>query len=302
MTYKVNNSKRENLHIKDNIWDSNKNKKYLMSPIWYPGSKFRAISIIMSLIPNNIKKVLSPFCGGGTLEFALYSFNIDVYAYDVYNRLLNFYYYLIHDNDNLVEMLSNFLSYGKEEFYNILKIPFEANITNASYFYYVNQCSFSGSGYSGGYSSLKREDFNDNAIKKLQKYKNINININEGSFDKTIIKNKDSVDFIYLDPPYLLVNRNNRLYGENGNTHKNFDHYKLKEILDDTNTMWLMSYNNSDEIKDLYKDYQMIETGWMYSMAFSKEDIGTQKGKNQELLIFSKNYPEIQISKKFKFI
>ncbi|MDD3263433.1 MAG: DNA adenine methylase [Candidatus Nanoarchaeia archaeon] len=302
MGFKINNTKIENIHIKNNIWDLNKNKKYLISPIWYPGGKFRAISILMSLIPNNIKQMLSPFCGGGSVEFALSSFNVNVYAYDVYDRLLNFYHYLIHDNDNLIKNLYECLSYGKEDFYRLLKTPFEKNITNAAYFYYVNLCSFSGTGYSGGYSALNRKDFTKQLIDGLSIYKNINIKIQGGSFEESLIKNKNSVDFIYLDPPYWLIKKNNRLYGENGNTHKNFDHYKLKEILDNTNIMWLMSYNNSNQIKELYKDYQMIETGWAYSMAFSKEDLGKQKGKNQELLIFSKNYPEIHMSRKFKFI
>lgn len=32
-----------------------------------------------------------------------------------------------------------------------------------------------------------------------------------------------------------------------------------------------MTYNNCDFIKDLYKDYKILETGWSYGMNKSKK-------------------------------
>ena len=83
---------------------------------------------------------------------------------------------------------------------------------------------------------------------------------------------------MFLDPPYYLEKKS-KLYGNNGDMHEKFNHTQLFDILK-TKKHWIMTYNNCDYIKSLYKDYIILETSWSYSMNISKESC--------EIIIISK--------------
>ena len=83
--------------------------------------------------------------------------------------------------------------------------------------------------------------------------------------------------FTYLDPPYLIKNS---LYGKKGNTHKNFDHEGLASLLYKRDK-WILSYNDSDDIRNLYKNYKIITPSWTYGMSNNKS--------SREVLILSKD-------------
>ena len=54
------------------------------------------------------------------------------------------------------------------------------------------------------------------------------------------------------------------------NLHDNFDHKRLFNVLKNKNN-WLLNYNNCDYIKELYKDYTILEVDWAYSMNKNKK-------------------------------
>lgn len=93
--------------------------------------------------------------------------------------------------------------------------------------------------------------------------------------DFTESLNKHPNTFAYLDPPYLVKVP---LYGRNGNAHRFFDHAQLAAILKERK-QWLLSYNDCPEIRELYKDYNIITPEWKYGMTSSR--------KSNEVLIFS---------------
>ena len=61
--------------------------------------------------------------------------------------------------------------------------------------------------------------------------------------------------------------------------HENFNHELLFELLK-TKKNWLLTYNNCDYIKNLYKDFLIIHTNWSYGMNKTK--------KSSEIIIISK--------------
>jgi DNA adenine methylase len=81
--------------------------------------------------------------------------------------------------------------------------------------------------------------------------------------------------FAYLDPPYLIKSN---LYGKKGDAHKDFDHRALAEILRHRRS-WLLSYNDCDEIRALYRGFRFITPNWKYGMSNEK--------RSREVLIFS---------------
>ena len=76
--------------------------------------------------------------------------------------------------------------------------------------------------------------------------------------------------FLYLDPPYFLEGARSKLYGDEGDMHEFFPHLALFSALRQREN-WVLSYNNCEEIRHLYKDYQIHEVAWTYGMNKSKE-------------------------------
>lgn len=63
--------------------------------------------------------------------------------------------------------------------------------------------------------------------------------------------------------------------------HEDFDHEALCTILSNNKNMkWLMTYNNCDYIKNLYKNYEIIDVDWTYGMNKTK--------KSSEIVIINK--------------
>ena len=69
-----------------------KYKRYLGSPLRYAGGKSLAVGLITEFLPKDIKKVVSPFIGGGSVEIAIAKeLGIDVVAYDIFDLLVNYW-------------------------------------------------------------------------------------------------------------------------------------------------------------------------------------------------------------------
>nr|EJC0718145.1 DNA adenine methylase [Acinetobacter baumannii] len=65
---------------------------------------------------------------------------------------------------------------------------------------------------------------------------------------------------VYLDPPYYVKGQ-----GLYRNFYVHEDHVKIREALDKIKSKWIVSYDNCDEIKEIYKNYQMTDYDLNYS-------------------------------------
>ena len=74
--------------------------------------------------------------------------------------------------------------------------------------------------------------------------------------------------FVFLDPPYYTATKS-KLYGRNGILHTSFNHRLLFETLKDNSHNWLITYDNSEYIKELYKDFYQKEWQLQYGMTTS---------------------------------
>jgi DNA adenine methylase len=144
------------------------------------------------------------------------------------------------------------------------------NLKQAYYYFIINRCSFSGATLSGGFSTESASKrFTTSSIDRIGKL----------DLSKFEIYNKDCLEFInkhnkpksliFLDPPYYLEKKS-KLYGNNGDMHEHFDHEALYLTIK-TKKNWLMTYNNCEYIKDLYKDFIIIDTNWSYGMNKTKK-------------------------------
>jgi DNA adenine methylase len=121
--------------------------------------------------------------------------------------------------------------------------------------------------------------FTLSCIENLKNFRGMdNINIKCMDFRESIKENPN--DWLYLDPPYALENNKNNLYGIKGNMHKFFPHEDLFALLKNRDK-WLLSYNDSEYIRDMYKDYKIFPLHYAYGMSKDK--------KSKEILIRSRS-------------
>jgi DNA adenine methylase len=103
-----------------------------------------------------------------------------------------------------------------------------------------------------------------------------------------VYSNEDSDhDFFYFDPPYLPLNKTSNFTSYTSDGFGLEDHNKLKEVCDYLHGLgvkFLMSNSSSDEIRELYKNYNVMELSAKRNINSS----GDKRGNVTELLI--KNY------------
>ncbi len=256
------------------------NEQSIKSPLRYPGGKSRAVKQILELLPTNIVRLCSPFVGGGSVELALAARGVEVYAYDAFRPLVNFWQALLADAPGLEQMVRGYYPMSKTTFYDLQRrhIKISNNNESAAVFFALNRSSFSGTTLSGGMSP-GHPRFTDAAISKLAAFKINNLYVEHADFKESIRQHKN--DFLYLDPPYCI---SCNLYGERGDHHKNFDHEGLAKLLHDRDS-WLLSYNDCEMVRDLYRGFQFFLPQWTYGMNASK--------KSNEVLVLSHDYERI---------
>src|SRR5574338_1606389 len=239
------------------------------SPLRYPGGKSRAVKIISKYIPKNTTELCSPFFGGGSLELACAQNGIRVYGYDSFESLVDFWQLLLSNPKKLANNVQKYRPLKKEKFYDLQKIQLESKskLERATVFFVLNRTSFSGSTLSGGMASggpHNNPRFTKSSIDRLCKFRIKNLIVSLADYTKSIPRHKNML--LYLDPPYLIQSK---LYGKKGDLHKNFDHYTLAKILKKRNS-WILSYNNSKEIHELYSGYTILHPDWKYGMSNDK--------------------------------
>lgn len=90
--------------------------------------------------------------------------------------------------------------------------------------------------------------------------------------------------FIFLDPPYYSATKS-ALYGKNGNLHKIFDHERLSLLLKNSDHKWLITYDNSEYIRDLYS-FANITT---WDITYGMRNVNKNGNQNEKELFIS-NY------------
>jgi len=256
----------------------------------YAGGKSRAIKIITPFIPKDTKRIVSPFAGGCSLEIH-WANNLpvdEVIAYDVFDILVNFWNVALKQPDTLADALAEYKP-TKDCYYEnkeILKQHFlnKSIITDkvklAASYYYNHQCSY-GPMFLGWASSvyLTEKTYNK-IIDNVRNFRCPKLQVKLCSFEKSIIQHTN--DFIYLDPPYY-TGENTKMFKAiypNSNFpihHKGFDHTKLSELLHKHNEKFILSYNDCDAVREMYKEYNQTFPKWHYSFQQGESRIGKNR-------------------------
>lgn len=244
------------------------------SPLRYPGGKQKAISQISKMLPSNAAEYREPMVGGGSVFFHARSvqFANSYWINDDFQELVSFWR-TAQSPDlckklqvELEELRASFRTSEeiKDYFYKAREEEPTDDYRLAFLFFFFNRVTFSGTTRAGGFSSqasLRR--FTASSIHRLGPLPEAlaKVKITKGDFEQLILSPGRDV-FVFLDPPYYTAKR---LYGKNGSLHE-FDHERLATLLRESNHKFLITYDDCEEIRQLYNWANIKEWQLQYGM------------------------------------
>ena len=256
-----------------------------LSPLRYPGGKSRAVKILNEFIPTT-SKIISPFFGGGSFENFLSKSGKQVIGYDYCQPLADFWF--VYKNYH-AELFKRMHQLGEHilqpQFHGVdpksperleqkdiywkwkdIALNSPDQFERGLHYFALNRTAFSGLTLIAGPMSTQwmQQKIGPKALANLEKIEWCVDSVSFASCFETIPTHTN--DVLYLDPPYVMETPDKEaIYGENGDLHK-FDHTLLRDQLRSHKDKWVLSYLNVPTIHELYKDFNIKEVNWTYTM------------------------------------
>ena len=267
----------------------------IKSPLRYPGGKSKAIRKIAQYFPEKFSEFREAFVGGGSvfiyvrqiypqIKFWINDLNYDLYCFWKYTQLD------AHSLASQITAIKENTTNGRQLFDKYQEVSKNiSEFERAVRFFILNRITFSGTVDSGGYSEAAyKSRFTTSSISRLKLLGTLLDGVKITNLDYKDVLQQDGQDvFIFLDPPYLAATQS-RLYGKNGHLHTGFNHTEFSKEVIKTPHKWLMTYDDSREIRENFKSANINIYEWQlqYGMNNYKQD---KAAKGKELFIL--NYP-----------
>jgi DNA adenine methylase len=264
----------------------------IKSPLRYPGGKSRAAEKIAALA-SPFLEYREPFLGGGSVFFQLKQ-QFPSRKYWVNDLYFELYTFWNQSKENVYKVVAQIEIWRAEfpvgkDLHQFLMQNMQRfdDLERASAFFIFNRITFSGTTEAGGFSEQAFQGrFTDSSIQRLKNLENILGGVQITNFDyQEVIETAGKDVFLFLDPPYFSATKS-ALYGKKGALHKGFDHERFAQVLKKTPHKWLMTYDDSDYIRNLFSDSHIVAWDLTYGMRNVNEN-GNQIGKE----LFISNYP-----------
>lgn len=250
-------------------------KTIYRSPLRYPGGKSRAVERILPQIPANIAEYRDPFVGGGSVYFgvrSLFKTRIRYVINDLNSDLSTFWRYVRDALDALVETITVFRDHyagNGRELYEFLKDEqnMRSDFDRAVRFFIMNRITFSGVMDAGGYSQQSFDTrFTASSIERLGNLHGAlnGCEIANDDYEPMVRRAGENV-FLFLDPPYYSATES-RLYGVRGELHTGFDHERFATVMRECPHRWLITYDDSPFVRDLFSFANVVEWELQYGM------------------------------------
>ena len=274
-----------------------KGKNTVGNAIGWVGGKWKMGKTLINMMPEH-DYYCEVFFGGGSVFFRKVKSEFN--AINDYNaNLINMYNQLRDNKDNFLKYINTFLysrdifdycreRYGEDDWFEV------GEIVRAVMFYYMIRVSF---------NNQMTHFSKDQKYSIWDEYHRI-VKISE-KLQNVLIENRDYRKFItdriedkvgdkkmfYLDPPYVIAEGK----GYYEYLFSNMEHSELAHLCDRIHKeghYFMLSYENTQIIRDLYRSYELTDLEWKYSMGASRD--GTQK-MGKELIVTNFKIPNQQL-------
>ncbi|WP_229204133.1 DNA adenine methylase [Campylobacter anatolicus] len=248
---------------------------HLRAPFGWVGGKSKLAKEIIPLMPDHTKYV-EVFGGALSVFYQKEPSKIEI-VNDINGDLINLHRIIRTRPQSLSAQLNKMLR-SREMFYLIKqgKIKPRNDIQRAAFYFYLLSTSFGSKGdnFAMGKSRSGKSIYRD----FMTHSKRLKHTLIENLSYEKLIKEYDSNDTLfYLDPPYIGTENYYKMIS--GFTMK--DHETLARILKCINAKFMLSYNDCEVIRHLYKDFNLKELEVRYSINATRRD------KSSELLIMN---------------
>lgn len=254
-------------------------------PFRYPGGKYYALKFINPFLEAvEYDEYREPFFGGGAVFWRNHKVKYN-WINDIYNELY-ITLKIMQDPEERIKLSKKFTekeaSRDKYEFMKNFEPKSEFEI--AEKFYYLNRTSFSGkmTNPSWGYRpkrSLPPYRWKERIIpcgEKLEGVKITNLDFEEVITAEAQGKNV----MMFVDPPYYETKQNAHYVCDM----KEEDHIRLCNLLKLTKYKFVLTYDDSEDIRNLYSWAYIYDLNFYYRINNSK-DTSNKRKTGAELII-----------------
>ncbi|MFV2947667.1 DNA adenine methylase [Pseudomonas japonica] len=268
--------------------------KVFSTPLRYPGGKGKFAHFIKRMFEvNNLLDghYAEPYAGGAgvALELMFHEYASVIHINDLDPAIYAFWQSVVHHTDEISKVINDtpVTMENWHKFKAVLANPQDCSVVDlAMATFFLNRTNRSGilkAGVIGGKDQAGdwKLDVRYNKpelIKRIEligKFKNRIKIYNEDalSFINNVIPTLPQKSLTYLDPPYYI--KGSGLYR---NFYVHDDHVQIANALGSADKPWIVSYDNVDEIKEIYADYRQDE----YFLSYTAQE----KKKGSEVMIY----------------
>lgn len=275
-----------------------------VTPLRYPGGKTWLLGYVKEFLEFHKlepRVVVEPYAGSASISVGLLRVGLvhEAYISEKDPLIVAFWNAVLENNDELVEYVSTleismdmwfssrkYLSYDSAEKYGTIEL--------AGAFLFFNRTNYSGIIKGGPLGGKKQEspyklDCRFNRKRIIERIRNL-----QSLEGRLHVSERDGIDFMkkmtltgseemifYIDPPYYEAGRNLYRY-----YFTDKEHEELSAFLTTLELPWLLSYDDAEFIRALYKKKTKIPVYTDYQSGYLKKDV-------RELLISNYIIPPI---------
>lgn len=272
----------------------------VLSPLRYPGGKAKIADFIKQVVKDNdlLDGVyVEPYAGGAAVALSLLmdEYVSRIIINDKDRSIYAFWHSVLYDTDHLCQLieetpvnmetwriLRELQSPENKETVNLLMLGFSTFFMNRT-----NRSGIIKAGVIGGFNQTGnykidaryRKEELIARIRRIASYADRIELHHEDAVDLVnhIVQTAPENTILYLDPPYYKKGR-----GLYMNYYEDADHEKIRDVITNVDTFrWVVSYDNSLFIKELYHSFRSQEFYLNYS--------ANNNGKGTEVIFFSNN-------------
>ena len=250
------------------------------SPLRYPGGKSKLVPYVREVIRLNGLEggaYVEPFAGGAGIAWDLLLNGLvdEVHINDLNDSIYSFWFSVLNLSDDLCQMIDE-VSVTVEKWHEqreIYKSNSASILEKGFSLFFLNRTNRSGIINAGVIGGLKQKGnykvdcrFNKtdliSRIKNISKYKDsIHLtNLDAAQFLDEELPMVDRKCLVNIDPPYYVNGK--KLY-QNYFNHE--DHYRLFCSVKNIKQQWIVTYDDTPEINDIYSEYRPKPFGLNYS-------------------------------------
>ncbi|MBD5105660.1 MAG: Dam family site-specific DNA-(adenine-N6)-methyltransferase [Lachnospiraceae bacterium] len=241
--------------------------------------------------PDEYNRYIEPFLGGGAVFFYLEP--QEAILSDINNELINTYIAVRDDIESVYRNLRiHERSHCREYFYQMRDRSTRTLATSAARMIYLNKSCFNGiyrvnkqGKFNVPYGTREEITFEYNSLVEASNVLQ-NAQIFCQDFEATIDMAQEG-DFIFCDPPYAVVDEENRFVGYNADVFSWQDQIRLANALEraiDRNVKFIMTNIDHEDVRRLYENIEGVTLDTVQRQCFIS---GTADGRRtyQELIV-----------------